>query len=92
VLAPTGVCSRTAYRNNNADPTNSPTKNPFRIKIPKTPGGFPEPNPKLSAITATDAWASVVANEGGQSLEYARPSLLMRRWPSLLPRWTRCSA
>ena len=36
--APAGGCSRAAYRNNNADPTNSAAKNPFRIKVPKTPG------------------------------------------------------
>ena len=53
--APAGVCSLPAYRNNNADATNSETKNPFRIKIPRTPGGLPEPNPKISAITATNA-------------------------------------
>ena len=53
--APAGVNSRAAYRNNNPDPTNSATKNPFRIKIPKTPGGLPEPNPKISAIAATNA-------------------------------------
>jgi len=53
--APAGVCSLPAYRNNNADPTNSETKNPFRIKIPRTPGGLHEPNPKISAIKATNA-------------------------------------
>ena len=31
--APAGVCSRAAYRNNNADPINRATKNPFRTKI-----------------------------------------------------------
>ncbi len=33
-----------------------PTKNPFRIKAPKTPGGLPgEPNVMISAITETNA-------------------------------------
>ena len=52
--APAGVCSRAAYRNNNADPTNSATKNPFRAKI-STGGLHGEPNPNISAITATAA-------------------------------------
>src|SRR5918998_5196896 len=61
--APAGVRSRPAYRNNNADPTNSAAKNPLRIKVPKTPGGLHgEPNPMISAITATNACASAVAN------------------------------
>ena len=51
---PAGVCSRTAYRNNNADPTNSATKNPFRAKI-STGGLHGEPNPANSAIMATNA-------------------------------------
>ena len=33
-----------AFRNNHADPTNSETKNTYRIKMPRTPGGLPEPN------------------------------------------------
>ena len=52
--APAGVRSRAAYRNNNADPINSATKNPLRAKI--SSGGLPvEPNPKISTITATNA-------------------------------------
>jgi hypothetical protein len=35
--APAGVSSRAADRNNKADPTNSTTKNPFRVKTPSTP-------------------------------------------------------
>jgi hypothetical protein len=49
-----GVSSRAADRNNNADPTNSVTKNPFRARI--CPGVFHgEPNSKISAITAINA-------------------------------------
>jgi hypothetical protein len=52
--APAGGCSRAAYRNNNADPTNSEMKNPFRAKI-STGGLHGRPNPKISTITATNA-------------------------------------
>jgi hypothetical protein len=52
--APAAVRSRPACRNNNADPTNNATKSPLTPRI-STGLLCSEPNPKNSAITATDA-------------------------------------
>lgn len=46
---------RAAFRNSQADPTHSAAKNPVRIKISHGQIGPVEPNPAVSAITATNA-------------------------------------
>ena len=53
-LAPTSSCSRAAFRNNNAAPTHSAAKNPVAPKISRGQIGAVEPNPAISAITATN--------------------------------------
>src|SRR5687768_9335779 len=53
--APAGVCSRAAFRNSQADMSQSAAKNPVRNKMSHGQLDPVEPDPAIRAITATNA-------------------------------------